>query len=633
MLRPGREPVLHHASEIRVLQLATERNLEVRGVRPEFLEAMKKGSVSLPTLPRKKEGEQAAAAAPDSPPSTPQPVALKAPKAKIKETKSPTAPLKVEADPQSQIEKPASASPPPPPKTQEGPKPQDGAQASIAELVLHCAQDSIFYCKKFFPKTFRQESPSFHTEIWRILDDPANRYVNIQVQRDGAKTTLLRAFASKRIAYGISRTVLYIGASQDKAKQSVGWLKSQILQNKLWTDTFALERSRPFSDEHIVIRHKIDDHVIHILAYGVTGSTRGVNLDDWRPDLIIVDDVLNDENCTTIEARAKVKNLILGAIKESLSPASESPDAKLVLLNTPQDFEDLSTQALKDPQFRSARFGCWTPETEELSEIRLQESSWPDRYPSTVLREEKRAAISRNALSIFAREKEVRLVTPETSAFREEWIRYFGAGEEEPEPPRHELWVEYAIDPTPPPSESAIAKGFAKKDFEAHAVVGRWKGKFYLLEMVANRGHDPSWTAATFFELARRWGPRKVLIESVAYQRTLSWLLKESMKRAGQYWAIDSFDDKRKKLDRILQGIKGVASNNQLYLRRSQTSVLGQIIHFPGKNPDGTHDDEIEALAVALTSLQSGYVGDVAQDHYQMRERDMEELEYQRGAP
>src|SRR5882762_9251556 len=31
-------------------------------------------------------------------------------------------------------------------------------RASLSEIVLHAAEDSVFFCKHFFPKTFRQET-------------------------------------------------------------------------------------------------------------------------------------------------------------------------------------------------------------------------------------------------------------------------------------------------------------------------------------------------------------------------------------------------------------------------------------------------------------------------------------------
>lgn len=504
--------------------------------------------------------------------------------------------------------------------------------APVSEIVAHAAVDSVFFSRQFFKKTFRQTSPFFHRQIWGLLDDPTARYVNIQVQRDGAKTTLLRTYAAKRIAYGLSRTILYVGASQPKAKQSVRWLKRQIEWNTDFAQTFGLRKGSTWSDEQLEIIHGPSGHPVWVLALGITGSVRGINLDDYRPDLIIVDDVMNEENSATPEQRVKISNLVLAALKESLSPASETPDAKMVLLNTPQDFEDLSVEALRDTQFRSARFGCWTPETENLP-VEFQESAWPERYPSEVLREEKLAAISRNKYSLFAREKECLLVTAETCAFRPEWIQYFGEGEVEGEPPANETWRIIVIDPVPPPSDLQIAKGLLKKDFEAISVVGRCKGKYYVLETIYNRGHDPSWTIATFFNLCAKWNPRKVIVETVAYQAVLAWLLRKAMEKAGRYWMIEEFKDKRKKIDRIKQGLNGVLSEGQLYVRKNQTTLISQIIHYPGKNPEGTHDDVIETVAIGCQSLMKGFIGEVPEDTYKYSEDQVPALEYARGAP
>jgi len=535
---------------------------------------------------------------------------------------------------EAEVVKPALPPANPPFLSKVSPEPPPaGNYATVSEVVEHAALDSIFFCRHFFPKTFRQESPQFHRDIWELLDDPTARYINVQVQRDGAKTTLLRAYAAKRIAYGLSRTILYIGASQEKAKASVGWIKKEIERNELFTRTFGLQKtSRNWTAEKLQINHAAEGIPIWVLALGITGSVRGINLDDYRPDLIIVDDVVGDDNASTEEQRLKIKDLVLGALKESLSPASETPDAKMIILNTPRDFEDVSQKALKDTQFRSARFGCWTPETEDLP-VEMQESSWPERYPTAVLRAEKEAAIARNELSIFAREKECRLITPETSSFRQEWLNYFGPGEAEPEPPRHEMWVELVIDPVPPPSEVQIAKGLMGKDFEALTVVGRWRNKYYVLETIYNRGHQPNWTVATFFELCNRWHPRKVIVEAVAYQATLAWLLREGMRRTGRFYPMEEFKDKRKKLDRIKDGLSGPASNGALYVRKSQSAFISQFIHFPGKNPDGTHDDVLETVAIGVTSLSKGMIGDVPDDHYIRDEERIPALASYRGAP
>jgi hypothetical protein len=105
------------------------------------------------------------------------------------------------------------------------------------------------------------------------------------------------------------------------------------------------------------------------------------------------------------------------------------------------------------------------------------------------------------------------------------------------------------------------------------------------------------------------------------------------MKRTGKYVAIEPFDDKRKKYFVITQGLRGVLANGALYFRRTQTTALSQVVHYPGKNPEGTHDDVIETIARAVMSLQRGFVGEVPENYYSKLDYEVPELEYERGAP
>ena len=166
------------------------------------------------------------------------------------------------------------------------------------------------------------------------------------------------------------------------------------------------------------------------------------------------------------------------------------------------------------------------------------------------------------------------------------------------------------------------------KDYEALSVVGKVRGKYYLLETSYNRGHEPNWTIAEFFRLCGRWKPRRVLVESVAYQRTLAWLLRQAMQRVGRYWVIEEIDDKRSKLNTILDGITGVASNKQLYIKSvDHAEFLHQFIHYPNVK----HDDVIETVARGLTSLQRGMYDDGESED--INEDHIPDLRSYRGAP
>ncbi len=495
---------------------------------------------------------------------------------------------------------------------------------TTAEIIRLGATDGNFFNKTFFAKTVRQDSPNFHNEIQTDLDSH-HRFINIQVFRDGAKTSLLRMYAAKRIAYGISRTILYIGKSEGHAVRSVRWLRRQIEFNRRFTQTFQLSPGKKWQDTECEIVHGLasdgEPKVSWILGAGITGSIRGINFDDYRPDLIIVDDVVDEENAATPEQRHKINNLMYGAVKQSLAPASESPLAKLVALQTPLNKEDYSTMALEDPEWMSKKYGCWTEETKNLP-LDQQESSWPQRYPSDVVRNEKRAAIKRNQLSIFLREKECKLVSPETATFKEDWLRYYDVL------PEHMSTV-LAIDPVPPPSPQQVASGMANKDYEVLLVMGASGPDYYLLDVIAHRGHVPSWTITQFFQMAEKWRPGKVRVEGTQYQRTLSWLLKNAMEERRQYYVIDDLADNRNKVTRITDSYSGPCSNGHFYVKKEHTEFIAQFIEYP----DVSHDDILDAGAMAITALTGMGQTIDSLNSIMKEEEEIDDLVYSRGAP
>lgn len=464
------------------------------------------------------------------------------------------------------------------------------------EVFALASSDPLFYDHYFFPRAFRQPDPPYGRELCGWLEHPDHRYIAVQIFRGGSKTTRLRSLVSKRIAFATSRTILYVGKSDDHANNSVMWINKAIRFNNRWSETFGLSKGTRFNQGVLEIHHNIAGHDIYITGAGITGSLRGINFDDYRPDLIILDDIIDRESVHTARARKKVTDLVHGDIKESLEAATDNPHAKLVLLETPLDANDPGEQAKTDPLWTFYRISCWTRETEELM-LESQVSSWPDRYPSEMLRKEKKAAIETNRLYLFVREKECKLISPETSSFREEWLQYYDV-----EPPRHEMHVVMRIDPVPPPSPQQILDGLAKKDYECFAVVGAWQGNFYLLEYRLNRGHEPDWSVKSFFELAQRWRPRHIGVESTAYQRTLAALFRMAMRLRRQYFTVDEIDDKRAKHDKVVDGLHGPASERKLFIRKGHHEFKDQF----GRHPDIEHDDLIETVAGCVEDLNMG---------------------------
>lgn len=477
-----------------------------------------------------------------------------------------------------------------------------------ADILQLAAVDPSFFASAFFPSTVKQETPQFHLDAWNALNDPGAALVNLLIFRGGAKTTLARLFTARRIAYLLSRTIVYVGKSESHAVRSIRWLKRNIEHNKQFTQFYGLEKAMPWSDLEIRINHTITGKSIYLVGMGVTGSLRGINDDDNRPDLIVLDDLLDEENCATPDQRKKINELIYGAVIPSLAPQSEVQDAKVVSLVTPQNKEDYSMLAMKDKDWTTIRQGVWTRDTEEL-ELNRRESAWPSRWSSAALRREKQGYLARNQASIFAREREIKLIAAEDTAFKGEWLKYWDT-----EPDRENMAISLAIDPVPPPTKIALAKGLHKKDFEVLAVVGRERGpktqgkKRYLLDYVMSRGHKPDWTVNQFFRLLLKWRPDIATIEVVGYQSTLSWLIEQEMERRGIYCVLEEENTKGRgsKFNHITECFSGPASNGLWYVGKKHDQFITDF----GEYPDIPYDDLLDCVAIADTAMSKAYLGE-----------------------
>jgi hypothetical protein len=469
----------------------------------------------------------------------------------------------------------------------------------IGELAKLGAVDSEFFARTFFPKTFRRPSPTFARRMWAPLDNPVHRHVELVCYRGSAKTTRLRTFMAKRIAYGISRTILFIGSAERDAIRSVLWMRGQVERNKSYAGAFGLRPGSKWEETQIEILHQTLQHPIWVLGAGINGSLRGINFDDYRPDLIVVDDPQTDEAAASMEQRDKITDLVMDTVKNSLAPAADEPNAKLVMAITPQHVDDVSQQVKKSKQWVSVEIPCWTPETVDLP-VDQQVSAWEEQFPTKQLRDDKKDAIRRNALSKFSREMEVKLRTPENSVFSLPWLQI------RVEPIRPIYPAVLGIDPVPPPSDRQMAKGLEGKDWEAHYVWARVGEDYHLCDCERNRGHDPSWSIATFFGLMRKWRCMHAVFDATAYQRTLQWIFEEEMRRRRIWLTVVPIADGMKKFARITGVLKPLATHGKLWVSAGHTHFIEQ---WEAYGPTyGGVDDDLDASALALQDLSNPYL-------------------------
>jgi predicted phage terminase large subunit-like protein len=455
-------------------------------------------------------------------------------------------------------------------------------ELTLAEAIQLAAIDNEFYCTHWFPKTFRQRSPEFHTDVWANLEG-GSRFVGLMIFRDGAKTTVTRAFLSKRVAYGVSRTIVILGKSEEAAIKTLSWLRRQVQYNTKWTNAYGLAQGEIWNANHIIIEHKVLGISIQIIAMGILGSVRGINLDDYRPDLIVVDDPCDEENTLTPEARKKLSDSFFGGLRNTLAPATDMPEAMLVLLQTPLHPDDLICQVAKDPEWVCVQYSILDAD---------DKSTWEARHPTETILAEKAAYIHRNQLSIWLREKEVCIVSPEASYFKTEWLDYW---EELPEGGIYYL----GIDPTPPPRDLGQIHKNLKLDDAVVLVIKVHKGFVYLVDYWTGKSPMPQELSHEFFKYRTNFPIFKAGVETINYQRALKVHLESEMKRRNEYTTLTAIEDKRPKPVRITQTISALASNRKIRIHRTHAKFIEQFTRYP----QVSHDDVIDAFAIACSLI------------------------------
>lgn len=488
-------------------------------------------------------------------------------------------------------------------------------QIPLGEIISLAGVDSIFFCREFFPKTFRQTSPVWHRSYWSCFDDQEHDLFAAEIFRGGAKTTLTRAGIAKRISYGLCMNALSVAINETMASHTVRWLKRQIEQNHYWRETFCLSKGDKWTDDWITItrREGIRVDIINVIAKGMTSGLRGLNPDDWRPDFIQADDISNEETVGTEEQRIKNKELFFGALVPCLAPRSEAPLRKLVLNQTALHANDIVNEAHKDPAFITMKY----PKLVEAVDGTLV-SSWEERFPTAEALKEKEDYAKRGQLHIYYREYGCKIVSRETAPLDAQQLR---------------LW---RVLPTDLVYFTGLDPAISKKK-QAHRTAGaviavsRSTGDVYLIKYKAQKGQQPDEMWTWLKDVWRNLRPRKVGVETVAFQKFLAWYFQQKMLEDKTFFTIEEVQDRRSKPDRIIQAFSGLASNGKLWVHENHTEFIDMYTTWT----EDLDYDLLDAVAQAITLGMGLAVGHKEGEVIDMEEDEAEyaDLVFEDGAP
>ncbi len=171
-----------------------------------------------------------------------------------------------------------------------------------------CLQNHRWFFTVYLNNHIAYPSASFHTELFGLTEDDAIDFIVIVAFRGSAKSTIMS------LSYPIwamlgklqKKHIVLISQTQNQARQILANIRDELENNQLLVEDFGpfQEDSSQWSANSLVITK----FGTKITSVSTGESIRGIRHRNFRPDLIICDDVESMESVKTQEGRDKTFN-------------------------------------------------------------------------------------------------------------------------------------------------------------------------------------------------------------------------------------------------------------------------------------------------------------------------------------
>jgi predicted phage terminase large subunit-like protein len=354
--------------------------------------------------------------------------------------------------------------------------------------------DFQWFCRYYLSDYFISEPAEFHRDLSELVD--TQEKVIVAAPREHAKSTVV-SFAKvlHSICYERSHFVVIFRESEPVARQNVDDIRQEIETNERIHEDFGdLTDKRKWAESEFVTSNGIK-----VVARGRGSSARGLRYKQYRPDLVICDDIEDDETVESKDQRDKQYRWFKRVVSNIVAPGGH-----LFLVGTVLHHDSVLSRLLKQTDIYVTRI--WRAIKENGQPL------WPARWPLARLEAKRKELGSRDFATEFmndAANEEEQIFPPALwKYYRDEDIDGL------------KLDVVAAIDP-------AIGTK-AKNDFTARAVIGGANGNYYILGMVIKKLKVQG-QVELVLATCREWPQTlKFGFETIAYQDALRQLVEDA---------------------------------------------------------------------------------------------------------
>jgi predicted phage terminase large subunit-like protein len=447
-----------------------------------------------------------------------------------------------------------------------------------------CYDNLFFFAKAVLG--FDWLDPEIHYPLCQVLQRyDENRRVGIVLPRGWLKTTLCsQAYPIWRAIRNPSIRILLVQNTFTNACSKLKTIKAAFDDNMLFRALFPEllpDSDCTWSTESACIKRPKTFNESTFEAAGIRTQVTSRHY-----DLIIEDDtVAPDLNELQEENVCPTKDDIDQAIgwhRLALPLLVNPGESQIMVVGTRWFEKDLiSWVEERDKSFKMYKRAC--RETDGQPDENGA-PAYPSRFPLHVLEEIK------NTLGPYLYSC-LYMNSPVRSAdmiFQPEWIKYY-----DEHPPLNRLICYTTVDPSGDPGENK------SKDSDFNVVLTAGKdtvtGAVYVLGYFRKKCSPGEVIDALFTQVAL-YHPVMVASESVAYQGTFKYWVKERMKKDNIYFPIDGYTHGNKAKSARILGLQPLFASGSILIRPWMKDLVRELLAFP----NGVNDDIIDGLASQL---------------------------------
>ena len=250
------------------------------------------------------------------------------------------------------------------------------ASADSQQIKALLKVDPEFFIEFFLGEELTSEVPEFHKEIWAVMTDQLLQRILLAIPRDHAKTTLAKLAVVWYYLFTAHRFCVYLSNTNSIAKNAckdiIGFLKSDNFTAVFGRVVFTKESDTDSLWQFDLPMGNGRTKKCILRAVGAGQQMRGINIDNQRPDIAVVDDVEDNENTDSPFLQKKLDRWVFGPFIKALARQK-----KIIWLGNMLQKTSLLARLSANPKWNPFVFGAIVKNAVDGS----LRSLWPERWP------------------------------------------------------------------------------------------------------------------------------------------------------------------------------------------------------------------------------------------------------------